>query len=95
MNRRAAAVQIAAYAAKEEPGPPERLDPPASTRLREVAIPTLVVVPALDLPDIIGQGDMLADGIPGARKVVMEDVAHFAPMEKPEEFTRLLLDFLP
>jgi pimeloyl-ACP methyl ester carboxylesterase len=25
---------------------------------------------------------------------VMEGVAHFAPMERPEEFTRLVLDFL-
>jgi len=95
MNRRAARVQIAAYGGDEEPGPPERLDPPAGTRLAEIAVPTLVVVPELDLPDILGICDLLADGIPGARKVVMEGVAHFAPIEKPDEFTQLLVDFLP
>jgi 3-oxoadipate enol-lactonase len=95
MNRRAARIQIAAYAGDEEPGPGERLDPPARTRLGEIAVPTLVVTPALDLPDIVGICDLLADGIPGARKVVIEDVAHFAPIEKPGEFTRIVLDFLP
>ena len=94
MNRRAYAVQIPAYAADDEPGPIERLDPPASKRLGEVRVPTLVVAPELDLPDILGICDLLAAGIPGARKVVMDGVAHFAPMESPDEFTRLVLDFL-
>jgi pimeloyl-ACP methyl ester carboxylesterase len=94
MNRRAYAIQIPAYADPHQPGPLERLDPPASARLGEVAVPTLVVVPELDQPDILGICDLLADGIPGARKVVMEGVAHFAPMERPAEFNRLLLDHL-
>lgn len=94
MNRRAYAIQIPAYAADEKPGPVERLDPPASTRLDEVRAPTLVIVPELDLSDILGVCDMLAAGIPGARKVTMAGVAHFAPMESPGEFTRLVLDFL-
>jgi 3-oxoadipate enol-lactonase len=94
MNRRAYGVQIPAYAADDEPGPPERLDPPVSARLGEVRVPTLVVVPELDQPDILGICDLLATGIPGARKAVMPGVAHLAPMERPEEFARLVLDFL-
>jgi 3-oxoadipate enol-lactonase len=94
MNRRAYAVQVPAYTAAEQPGPSEQLDPPAIARLDEVRAPTLVVVPELDQPDIIGICDLLAAGIPGARKAVMPGVAHFAPMERPEEFTRLVLDFL-
>jgi 3-oxoadipate enol-lactonase len=94
MNRRAYAIQIPAYAAPEPPGPVEWLDPPASARLEEVRAPSLVVAPELDHPDILGICDLLAAGIPGARKVSMPGVAHFAPMERPDEFSRLVLDFL-
>jgi 3-oxoadipate enol-lactonase len=94
MNRLAYAIQVPAYAAEEQPGPVEQLDPPIRERLGEVRAPTLVVVPELDLPDILGICDLLAAEIPAARKVVMRGVAHFAPFERPEEFTRLLVDFL-
>lgn len=94
MNRRAYAVQIPAYACPEQPGPVERLDPPAAERLDEVSAPTLVVVPELDHEGIIEVCEVLAAGIPGARKVVFEGVAHMLPMERPDEFTRVVLDFL-
>jgi 3-oxoadipate enol-lactonase len=77
-----------------EPGPSARLDPPALARLAEVRAPTLVVVGDADVPDILDICDRLAAGIPGARKVVFEDVAHMLPMERPDEFVRLVLDFL-
>jgi pimeloyl-ACP methyl ester carboxylesterase len=38
--------------------------------------------------------EKLEQGIPGARKVVMRDVAHVLNMEQPEEFNRIVLDFL-
>jgi pimeloyl-ACP methyl ester carboxylesterase len=85
---------VPAFAAEEQPGPVERLDPPASARLGEVRAPTLVIVPGFDQPDILGTCDMLAAGIPGARRSVMRGVAHLAPMERLEEFTQLVLDFL-
>jgi pimeloyl-ACP methyl ester carboxylesterase len=94
MNLRAYAVQVRAFAADEPPGPVERLDPPASARLSEVRAPTLVVVPDADQPDIIAISERLAAGIPGARKVVFEGVAHLLPMERPAEFVQTVLDFL-
>lgn len=94
MNVRAYETQVSAFAAVEQPGPVERLDPPASARLDEVRAPTLVVVPDFDQPDILGTCDLLAAGIPAARRAVMQGVAHLAPMERPEEFTRLVLEFL-
>lgn len=94
MNRRAYAAQMPAYAAPEQPGPVERLDPPAAERLGEVGAPTLVVVPELDHEDIIEVCELLAAGIPSARKIVFPGVAHLLPMERPAEFTRVLLDFL-
>lgn len=38
--------------------------------------------------------EMLEQGIAGARKVVMHGVAHVPNMEQPEEFNRIVLDFL-
>jgi pimeloyl-ACP methyl ester carboxylesterase len=77
-----------------EPGPAERLDPPASERLGEVRAPTLVVVGAADVEDMHGIADRLAAGIPGARKEIVADAAHMLPLERPDELNRLLLDFL-
>jgi pimeloyl-ACP methyl ester carboxylesterase len=91
MNLRAYELQVPAM---EKAGPGEQLDPPASARLAEVRAPTLVVVPELDQLDILGICDLLTKGIPGARKIVMRGVAHMAPMERPAEFSQLVLEFL-
>jgi pimeloyl-ACP methyl ester carboxylesterase len=77
-----------------EPSPPPPLDPPASQRLGEIAVPTLVVVGEDDVEDMKRIADVLAQGIPGARKVAMPDTAHLPPLEHPQEFNRILLDFL-
>jgi 3-oxoadipate enol-lactonase len=77
-----------------EPGPVARLDPPAMARLGEIRVPTLIVVGDADVPDILAICDQLAAGIPGSRMVVYEDVAHMLPMERPDEFAQLVLDFL-
>jgi len=77
-----------------EPGPVERLYPPAGTRLGEVRAPTLILVGELDVPDILAICDRLETGITGARKVVIRGTAHVPNMERPEEFNRLVLEFL-
>ena len=77
-----------------EPGPVARLDPPASDRLDELGVPVLVVYGDADVQDIVDICERLAAGIQGARKVVFPDVAHMLPMERPDEFARLVLDFL-
>jgi 3-oxoadipate enol-lactonase len=38
--------------------------------------------------------DLMVEGIAGAYKVVFPGVAHMIPMERPEEFNRVLLEFL-
>jgi pimeloyl-ACP methyl ester carboxylesterase len=77
-----------------EPGPAERLDPPASERLGDVRAPTLVVVGAADVADMHGIADRLAAGIPDARKEVVPEAAHMLPLERPDELNRLLREFL-
>ena len=63
-------------------------------RLGEVRAPTLLVVGELDQPDFLAIGRHMADGMPDARLEVMPGVAHLPPMEAPEAFTRVVLDFL-
>lgn len=81
-------------AESEEEGEPVRLAPPARGRLGEIRVPTLVVLGDADLPGVLVDGDILAREIPGARKAVMHGVAHAPNMERPDEFNRIVLDFL-
>ena len=69
-------------------------DPPAAERLSEVRAPALVVVGDADQPYTLAAADLLAKGLPNARKVVMAGTAHLPNMERPEEFNRIVLDFL-
>lgn len=71
-----------------------RLAPPAIERLEEITAPTLAIVGAYDVPDMRTNADAIATRVPGARKVIMPGVAHLPPMEAPEEFNRLVLEFL-
>jgi 3-oxoadipate enol-lactonase len=72
----------------------ERLDPPASERLGELRVPTLLVVGDADASDILAIADDLERRLPDARKAIVRDAAHALPLERPEELNRLLLDFL-
>jgi 3-oxoadipate enol-lactonase len=70
------------------------LEPPATTRLAEIHIPTLLIVGEYDIPgklELVGQ---LATEIPQARQVVIPGAAHVINMEQPAEFNRIVLDFL-
>lgn len=81
-------------AESDDEGKPMRLNPPARGRLSEIHVPTLVVLGDADLPGVLVDGDIIAGGIPGARKAIMHGVAHAPNMERPEEFNRIVLDFL-
>jgi 3-oxoadipate enol-lactonase len=89
MNRRSYRIPI------PDPEPvPARLDPPASVRLGEVRAPTLVVVGEEDVEDMQQIADVLAREIPNARKVVLADTAHMIQLERPDDVSRLLVEFL-
>jgi 3-oxoadipate enol-lactonase len=72
----------------------EALEPPSGGRLGEVVAPTLVLVGELDQPDMMKIGKHQAQEIAGARFVAMPGVAHLPPMEAPEEFVRIVTEFL-
>jgi 3-oxoadipate enol-lactonase len=57
-------------------------------------VPTLVIVGDQDANYVQQRVDALASGIPGARKAVIPNTAHVPNMERPDEFTRLVFDFL-
>jgi pimeloyl-ACP methyl ester carboxylesterase len=53
-----------------------------------------VIVGSDDQPLIVRTADILASQIPGARKIVMEGLAHVPNMEQPAEFNQIALAFL-
>jgi pimeloyl-ACP methyl ester carboxylesterase len=73
------------------PRPPEQ---PALPRLAEIHTPTLVIVGDEDVEPIQQLAETLATNIPGAKKAVIHNAAHHPNMEHPEQFNRIVLDFL-
>jgi 3-oxoadipate enol-lactonase len=69
-------------------------EPPAETRLDQLAVPTLVVVGDADLPELRAACARLARELPDARLETIEGAGHLPSLERPEELNRLLLDFL-
>jgi 3-oxoadipate enol-lactonase len=90
MQRRAFEIQVPAYEAHPPPGPED----PVEIRLSELSQPVLVVVGDADAPDFLEVADRLERELPNARKVVLEDTAHTIPLERPDEFRDLALEFL-
>lgn len=70
------------------------VEPPASQRLSEIRAPTLVMAGEKDYAAIREIADRLEAGIGGADKVVISGAGHMMNLEKPEEFNRVVLDFL-
>jgi pimeloyl-ACP methyl ester carboxylesterase len=69
-------------------------DRPAAGRLGEIHVPVLIVVGASDIPDIHAHSGVLEAGIHGARRVVLPGAGHLVHLEKPDEFNRLVFEFL-
>ncbi len=90
MQRRAFALQAAAATTEGDPDPLER-DPSALTRL---SLPALVAVGELDMPDFRSGAESMAQAIPGARHAVITGAGHLVPLDQPEAFRELLLEYL-
>ena len=63
-------------------------------RLDEIRAPALVVVGDFDMLGILEIAQAIDDNVRGAEIVVMSNVAHMVNLEKPEEFNRIVLEFL-
>ncbi len=79
---------------KADSVPVNPLHPPAAQRLGEVHMPVLIIADALDNPEVVRAAEVMAAGIPRARKVILPGCAHLPNMEQPEEFNRNVLEFL-
>ncbi len=93
MQRGSFEIIVPAYERAPHPGPVAWAEPPAATRLHEIAAPTLVLACAHDQPDFLAIAAFVAEGVPNAERVTLE-TAHLPAIELPEEFNRVVLDFL-
>jgi 3-oxoadipate enol-lactonase len=87
------------YATPDANGLPWDLEPlqppgaPASERLAELSVPTLVVTVSHDPPGHREAGLLVAGGAPDARHVEL-DSDHYVTLREPELLSRVLVDFL-
>ena len=63
-------------------------------RLGEIRTPTLVISGMGDTTVTPARQKLLVDGISNARQVVIPQAGHAVSVDQPEEFNRVLLDFL-
>lgn len=70
------------------------LNPIPEKRLHEIKVPTIVVIGELDDPGFQDIARIISSGVKGSQKVTMKGVGHMSNMENPEEFNKIVLDFL-
>lgn len=67
---------------------------PALGALGEIQVPVLIMVGEYDIPDVHSHAGAIEAGIKNSERVVISDAAHLVPLEKPDEFNRIVRDFL-
>jgi pimeloyl-ACP methyl ester carboxylesterase len=63
-------------------------------QLREIAVPVWSVLGEHDEFIDREHAEYIANSIPGARFVLLPEVSHFAPLQRPAAFNRAMLEFL-
>jgi 3-oxoadipate enol-lactonase len=71
-----------------------QLQPGAATQLGNLQHPTLVLVGDHEVPFVKDAVDLIGSSIPNAQTYVFENAAHWLNLEHPEEFNRVVGDFL-
>jgi len=64
------------------------------SRLPKIDVPVLTVNGTLEPPELLDAAERLARTVPDGRARTVEDTAHYLNMEKPEVFSKILLEFL-
>jgi pimeloyl-ACP methyl ester carboxylesterase len=72
----------------------EERPPDGAGRLGEIRVPFLAIASDLDDPDFIRAAEYAAANIPGGQMAVIQGAAHLPSLEQPEEFNRVVLEFL-
>ncbi|MBR7838672.1 alpha/beta hydrolase [Actinospica durhamensis] len=65
----------------------------AAARARTLAVPVLAVNGRLDAPGPLATVAALIDSVPDGRTVWLDGAAHYAPMEQPEQYARIVVEF--
>lgn len=63
-------------------------------RLSEIGVPTLIVVGESDIPDVHSHAGVIQAGVSDSTRVVLAHSGHLVHLELPDEFNRVVLDFL-
>ena len=71
--------------------PPQAL---AITQLHKIEEPTLIVTAEYDLEACIENAEILNNNIKGSKLVSIKDAGHCMNLDKPEEFNRILVNFI-
>ena len=66
----------------------------ALPRLHEIRVPTLILTGDADIPDVHAHAGVIEAGIYGSRRVVLTDAGHLMYLEKPEEFSSVVISFV-
>ena len=90
MQRRAFELQMPVFETAHE----ELLVPELADRVGEVRAPTLILTGDEDRDDMQALANQLAERIPDAQRTSIPRAAHIPSLERPEEFNRLVLEFL-
>ncbi|MBC8646863.1 MAG: alpha/beta fold hydrolase [Thermoanaerobaculia bacterium] len=67
--------------------------PDSSASIREITVPTLVVVGDQDVLTPPADAQAMVDAIPGARLVTVPEAGHLTPVEQPKAVARALSEF--
>ena len=70
------------------------LKPPSSQQLSRIRIPSLIITSEYDYPACIEIADLMEREIPNSQKVVIKNASHLMNIDKPEDFNKLVLDFI-
>jgi pimeloyl-ACP methyl ester carboxylesterase len=62
--------------------------------LPRIKVPTLVIVGEEDMPTPISKAERIAEGIPGAKLVVVPEAGHLCTVEEPAAVNSAIRDFL-
>ncbi len=64
------------------------------TQLKKISVPTLVIVGRHDFITNVAMAEEMVKHIPNARLEIFEDSGHFALVEEPEKFYRVIKQFM-
>lgn len=81
---------------KHTPGEPDHHRPvrDLASRAGRITVPVLALNGAQDAPELRARADRVARAAPLGRTALIDDAAHFPPLDRPEEYVRVVTRFV-